>query len=224
MDPRVAAVVPVLYVRDAAASEAFYRLFGFVVDREGGAGDARWIYLRCGAHTVLLAEVHPPLVQVELPLAVYVYVVDLAGTLATLAAAGVATEHVGYPDHAPGGEARAVDPDGNVVLCGQPTAVPEADRVAPTGPPARFTLIKQAAEEVARRGGAPARCQVGQADGRPCSRSAEVKLADPWGDTAWACVAHAEEALIAASAVFIAREPEGGLASFLRGRAARRTP
>lgn len=213
-------MVPVLYVKSASAAQRFYGHFGFTVDRCGEAGDARWVYLRSGAHTVLLTEVHPPLVTVELPLALYVYVDDVEALGRRLEEAGVGVELAGYPGHAPGGEIRVVDPDGNVVLAGQRTAVPEERRRPQTGPSARFTLIKAAAEEAARRGGAPQRCQIGRVDGQPCLSAAEVKLADPWGDTVWGCTPHVEEALITAPAAFIATHDEGGLGHFLRRRAA----
>ena len=47
-------------------------------------------------------------------------------------------------------------------------------------------------------------------EGRPCYEPAEVKLTDSWGDTAWSCLRHAEQALLAARGVFLAgKDPEG---------------
>ncbi|WP_280840470.1 hypothetical protein [Micromonospora sp. A200] len=100
-----------------------------------------------------------------------------------------------------------IDPDGNAVLFGQRRAVPAQARVAQPGAEARFSLVREAAEAVGRRGGAPARCQVGGAQGETCGEPAEVKLADSWGDAVWGCMAHAEEALLNA----------GGLSWPLRG-------
>jgi hypothetical protein len=45
-----------------------------------------------------------------------------------------------------------------------------------------------------------------------------VKLADSWGDTAWACISHADEALVMAPAAFIASVTDQGLGPFLSGR------
>jgi catechol 2,3-dioxygenase-like lactoylglutathione lyase family enzyme len=219
----VSEAVPVCYVRNLDRARDFYALFGFAELRGGEAGGSRWSYLRSGANTVLLAAVQPPLIGVELPLLIYFYVDDLGAVGVRLAAAGVKVEHVGYPDHAPGGEVRVIDPDGNVLLVGQRTAVAPEDRVEPTGEAARFSLMHRAAEAVGHRGGAPQRCQIGYPDGEPCERPAEVKLADPWGETVWGCIPHADEALVVARSAFIATEDGLGLGPFLRDRHRRPT-
>jgi catechol 2,3-dioxygenase-like lactoylglutathione lyase family enzyme len=213
----ISAAVPVCYVRNLERARAFYGLFGYAELRSGGdeGNNARWCYLQCGDHTLLLAFVQPPLIQMELPLLIYLYVDDLDAVRERFGAAGHPVELVGYPDHAPGGEARTNDPDGNVVLFGQRVAVPGEARLQRTGDQARFSLIQQAAEAVSRRGGAPATCQIAAADGSPCPRPAEVKLADPWGETVWGCLTHADEALIAT-------EDGHGLGPWLRRRRARR--
>ncbi|MET7966508.1 VOC family protein [Micromonospora sp. NPDC005305] len=211
----VQAQVPVLYVADADAAQGFYELFGYTEQRTGGDGDSRWCHLQCGDLTLLLAAVKPRLVTVELPLLVYLYVDDLAATTDRLTAAGHTVEGVGHPAHAPGGECRTTDPDGNTVLYGQRRAVPAQAR---GGAEARFSLIREAAEAVARRDGAPARCQIGGPRGEPCPEPAEVKLADSWGDTVWGCLAHADEALLNARGAFRANEDVMGLAGFLAAR------
>ena len=218
MDAAVTDVSPVFYVGQLERSREFYELFGFSEQRAGGSGESRWSYLQAGDRTVLLAAVQPLLVTVELPLLVYLWVDDVAAVLERLREAGRAAEHVGYPDHAPGGEARTIDPDGNTVLFGQRVALPGQSRVEANGEPARFSLIRQAAEAVSRRGGAPAQCQIGAPGGEVCEEPAEVKLADPWGDTVWGCVPHVEEALIEARSSFIATEDGHGLGVFLRNR------
>lgn len=218
MQPLVSAAVPVSYVKNLQLSQEFYGLFGYTEARAGGEGGGRWSYLQCGGHTLLLASVDPPLIQVELPLLIYVYVDDLATVRERFERAGHPAELVGYPDHAPGGEMRTRDPDGNVVLFGQRAAVSADARAEPTGPAARFSLIQQAAQAVSLRGGAPAICQIGMPEGKPCPKPAEVKLADPWGDTVWGCLSHAEEALIDARSAFIATEHADGLGPWLRQR------
>ncbi|WP_433294036.1 VOC family protein [Actinoplanes sp. CA-030573] len=219
MQSRVQAAVPVVYVRDIGLSERFYALFGYEIQRSGRDGESRWSYLQCGEHTLLLAFVQPPLIQVELPLLIYLYVTDLAAVREQFDQAEHGYDMVGYPDHAPGGEMRTRDPDGNVVLVGQRTAVAAHDRVDTTAPEARFSLIKQAAEAIARRSGAPSACQVASSDGSPCDRPAEIKLADSWGVTVWSCLPHADEALIDAPGAFIATEDAQGLGPWLHRRA-----
>jgi catechol 2,3-dioxygenase-like lactoylglutathione lyase family enzyme len=210
----VSAAVPVCYVRSLEPAREFYRLFGYGEQRSGGDDDATWSYLQCGEHTLLLACVQPPLIQVELPLLIYLYVDDLPAVCARLTDAGHPAELTGHPDHAPGGEARTVDPDGNTVLLGQRSGT----RVRPPTEAARVSLLHQAADAISRRGGAPASCQVGLTGGRPCPEAAEVKLADPWGETVWACLAHADEALLEARSAFIAIEDDQGLGAWLRRR------
>ncbi|MGI5499772.1 GAF domain-containing protein [Lentzea sp. CA-135723] len=60
----------------------------------------------------------------------------------------------------------------------------------------------------------PDRCELG---GRTaCDAPAEIKVADSWGDSAWGCPAHVEEALIRVRSVFIASEELGGLSTHVR--------
>ncbi|MEU5722196.1 VOC family protein [Micromonospora sp. NPDC047738] len=216
----VQAQVPVLYVADADAARRFYEVFGYTELRTGGDGESRWSYLQCGELTLLLAAITPRLVTVELPLLIYLYVDDLTATIDRLTAAGYAVERSGYPEHAPGGECRTTDPDGNVVLFGQRRAVPEQARGPEADKEVRFSLIREAAERVRQHGTAPARCQIGGPRGEACPEPAEVKLADSWGDTVWGCLAHADETLLNARGAFLATEDGQGLGAFLRNRQA----
>ncbi|MFI7002533.1 GAF domain-containing protein [Nocardia sp. NPDC050175] len=59
----------------------------------------------------------------------------------------------------------------------------------------------------------PEHCQLGGPDG--CTASAELKVADSWGDSAWGCTTHVEEAILTVRSVFIASEELGGLAAYL---------
>ncbi|GAA2851217.1 hypothetical protein Acy02nite_34660 [Actinoplanes cyaneus] len=59
----------------------------------------------------------------------------------------------------------------------------------------------------------PELCQLGGAQG--CTAPAEIKIADSWGDAAWGCSTHVEEAIINVRSVFIASEELGGLAAYL---------
>ncbi|MEV4641303.1 GAF domain-containing protein [Actinoplanes sp. NPDC049548] len=59
----------------------------------------------------------------------------------------------------------------------------------------------------------PERCQLGGTLG--CPEPAEIKVADSWGDAAWGCPAHVEEAILNVRSVFIASEELGGLAAYL---------
>ncbi|SDG48189.1 GAF domain-containing protein [Lentzea fradiae] len=59
----------------------------------------------------------------------------------------------------------------------------------------------------------PEKCQLGGKAG--CAEAAEIKVADSWGDAAWGCAVHVEEALIHVRSIFIASEELGGLAAYL---------
>ncbi|GIJ23556.1 GAF domain-containing protein [Micromonospora lutea] len=59
----------------------------------------------------------------------------------------------------------------------------------------------------------PERCQLG--GNQECSAPAEIKIADSWGDAAWGCPSHVEEAILNVRSVFIANEELGGLAAYL---------
>ncbi|MEV0251465.1 GAF domain-containing protein [Nocardia sp. NPDC050712] len=59
----------------------------------------------------------------------------------------------------------------------------------------------------------PERCQLGGPEG--CTAPAEIKIADSWGDAAWGCANHVEEALLNVRSVFIASEELGGLAAYV---------
>ncbi|SFR27896.1 GAF domain-containing protein [Lentzea waywayandensis] len=71
--------------------------------------------------------------------------------------------------------------------------------------------LRAAAAEQARTPH-PEHCQLGGRFG--CTAVAEVKVADSWGDAAWGCAAHVEEALIHVRSVFIASEELGGLVAY----------
>ncbi|MGC4792183.1 GAF domain-containing protein [Micromonospora sp. DT178] len=59
----------------------------------------------------------------------------------------------------------------------------------------------------------PEHCQLGGVQG--CTAPAEIKIADSWGDSAWGCSVHVEEAILNVRSVFIASEALGGLAAYL---------
>jgi GAF domain-containing protein len=70
------------------------------------------------------------------------------------------------------------------------------------------------AAEAHRHAGHPDGCQLGGAH-RPCTEPAEVKIADPWGDSAWGCAAHVQEAIVTVRSVFLASAELGGLAAYV---------
>jgi hypothetical protein len=155
------------------------------------------------------------------PVLLYFRVTDADTLQRTLGAAGASVEHLGYPDHAPGGELRVLDPDGHGLMLGQVTGAPPTDLdgvdLHEPGATQRTNVLVRAAE-AARRRGATYHCQFPLPGGQPCPSPADVKLADSWGDSTWVCLPHAEEVMINARGAFIANEDSEGLASYLRRR------
>jgi hypothetical protein len=76
--------------------------------------------------------------------------------------------------------------------------------------------VKLAALDAVRneRQDRPPNCQLGPGGG--CPEPAVIKLADSWGDSAWGCPAHGEEALTQVPSAFMATERADGLAGYLR--------
>jgi catechol 2,3-dioxygenase-like lactoylglutathione lyase family enzyme len=215
MSPLLESMVAAAYVRDIDVSRAFYELLGFREHSSGKAENSAWCALQHGGHRVLLAATRPPLEIPHLPLLFYFFFDDLDGAIAGLEARGVEVERLGRAPHAPGGEARVTDPDGNTILLGQPSP-PVPGR--PEDAVSRFSLLREAAAVVAKTGAAPAACQVADERGLTCANAAEVRLADAAGTSTWACLGHAEEILIVVPGAFVASEADEGIAAFLARR------
>jgi phosphoserine phosphatase RsbU/P len=78
--------------------------------------------------------------------------------------------------------------------------------------------VAQASETMTEQADRPDLCQLGGTGG--CRNPAETKVADSWGDSAWGCWPHAEDALINVASVFLAQDSPVGLRAYL----ARTTP
>jgi catechol 2,3-dioxygenase-like lactoylglutathione lyase family enzyme len=219
MTPAVQSMVAATYVRDIDASRAFYELLGFHEEATGRADRSAWSAMHHNEHAVLLTSTRPPLGIPQLPLLFYFFFDDLDAVVGTLGAAGVDVAHMGHPPHALGGEVKVLDPDGNTVLLGQRERSASQPWAANDENSPRFSLLEEAAALVAASGGTTATCQVASFQGTPCRKKAEVKLADPGGETAWACLAHADEILVTVPGAFIASQSDEGIAGFLSRRA-----
>lgn len=95
---------------------------------------------------------------------------------------------------------------------GHPTPV-ERDRCADQAAPELADRLRDAAS-AQRDATRPVACQLGGTT-TPCSAAAEFKVADSWGDSAWGCTAHVEQALLTVRTAFLASEERDGLAGFL---------
>lgn len=72
--------------------------------------------------------------------------------------------------------------------------------------------IRAARADQGSSSGRPAACELGGST--PCGRAPDLKVADPWGDSAWGCPDHVEEALLHVRSVFIADHDFAGLAAY----------
>jgi hypothetical protein len=220
MVAEVNACVPVVYVTDVSASVSFYGILGLACQVNGRDGEWAWAYLKSGEVGVLLAAGGSVWSNDHGPVLLYLRTDDVAQLERMLRENGVPTEHLGYPEHAAGGELKVVDPDGHVLMIGQISATPLADRIPADQD--RSSILFRAAAAARARGIEPQRCQFPTPGGRACPSQAEVKMADSWGDSAWTCLSHAEEIMINAKGAFIASEDAEGLAPYLRRRQAAR--
>lgn len=119
MTPALLELVAATYVRDIDASRDFYGLLGFKEHSSGTAATSAWSALDHGGYLLLLASTTPPLDLPRLPLLFYFYFDDVDAVIGILRAGGFDVVRMGYPEHALGGEAKVLDPDGNTVLLGQ---------------------------------------------------------------------------------------------------------
>jgi catechol 2,3-dioxygenase-like lactoylglutathione lyase family enzyme len=196
------------YVKDIEASRAFYELLGFYEVQSGRGPASAWSALRNGRDTILLTSTNPPLQLPRFPLLFYFFFEDLAALIETLSDAGLEPVRLGHPPHAPGGEAKVTDPDGNTILVAQEELSPSQPAVPEENAQNWFSILQEAAALVQARGGTTAQCEISPA-GEACSQQAEVKLADSAGHSAWACLAHADDILVMVPGTFIASQDEG---------------
>jgi catechol 2,3-dioxygenase-like lactoylglutathione lyase family enzyme len=202
------------YVKDIEASRAFYDLLGFSEVRSGRGPASAWSAMRNGRDTILLTWTRPPLPVPQFPLLFYFFFEDLDSLLRALGDAGLKPVHLGHPPHAPGGEAKITDPDGNTILLAQEEHSPSQPPVPEENERDWFSILKEAAALVQAGGGTTAQCEIRSAGKAACPQPAEVKLADSAGHSAWACLAHADEILVTVPSAFIAGQ-DAGLIPFL---------
>jgi predicted enzyme related to lactoylglutathione lyase len=214
----IRACTPVLYVTDLAAAIRFYGLLGYAEQASGKDSEWAYAYLKTPASGLLLAAGATVPQQLG-PVMLYLQVNDANAVAEQLRDTGVEVEHLGYPPHAPGGELKVADPDGYVLLLGQVTGTPPEP---PDGGSHddRSSVLLRAAEATRRRGEPLPHCQIQTRDGA-CTRPAEVKLADSWGDSVWACLPHGEDIMLRAPSVFLANETGDGVAAYLRHQTGR---
>lgn len=213
----VRTLTPVIYVADLDAAMTFYSHIGFEEALQGDDGTWAWKYIRCAELSMLLARGWDQLPGHAGPVQIYCQTDDVDELRQRLDKAGIAVEHLGYPEHAPGGEIRVLDPDEHVVMIAQTTGAARVETMQ--SPVTRTTILQRAAQAARHQGSSTGHdCHVGELGGVRCPNPADVKLADTWGDGVWSCLPHAEEVLLAVSGAFIADQEREGLSGFLARR------
>jgi GAF domain-containing protein len=135
----------------------------------------------------------------------------LAHVFAGTAALAIERHHIEQAKTAAETRAKAAhDELAKAVLAEQQLRAEAEQRAATAAELATRMRAAAAAQDATPR---PQLCQLGGRTG--CTASAEIKVADSWGDAAWGCPTHVEEALLNVRSVFIASEELGGLAAYL---------
>ncbi|MFI7427850.1 GAF domain-containing protein [Micromonospora sp. NPDC049836] len=135
----------------------------------------------------------------------------LARVFAGTAALAIERHHIEQAKAAADARARAAHDELARVVRAERELRAEAEQRAAAAAELTARMRAAAAAQAARP--RPEQCQLGGAAG--CTAPAEIKIADSWGDSAWGCPIHVEEAIINVRSVFIANEDLGGLGAYL---------
>ncbi|MFF5176129.1 GAF domain-containing protein [Micromonospora sp. NPDC000089] len=135
----------------------------------------------------------------------------LARVFAGTAALAIERHHVEEAKAAAEARARAAHDELATAVRAERRLRAEAEQRAAAAAQLADRMRAAAAAQAARPH--PEQCQLGGAQG--CTEPARIKIADSWGDSAWGCDAHVEEAILNVRSVFIASEELGGLAAYL---------
>ncbi|APU17775.1 MULTISPECIES: VOC family protein [Actinoalloteichus] len=121
--PDVTAFISYAHVRDLGCSIDFYQTVGLpLAESVERAGRTVWALLGTGAARLMLAQADERVDHRRQGVLFYLYVTGAAELHRRLVDAGLDPAPITYPEHMPAGEFRLADPDGYVLLLGDPTA------------------------------------------------------------------------------------------------------
>lgn len=119
-------LVPMIKVVDVQRSIDFYAHFGLVVrDRFDDEGTLRWAYLDSLRASLMLSLEEHSQPNRALGVVLYLYTPDVVALRAHLLARGLTVSEVEFPVYMPQGEICVTDPDGFLLLIGQPVWLTE---------------------------------------------------------------------------------------------------
>ncbi len=124
---RILNLIPYAHVADVRRSIAFYRSLGFELERSHSREETiYWAALRAGDARLFLARASEPVDAAAQAVLYYLWTENAVALRERLSDAGIGISEVTYPDYMPCGELRLSDPDGYVLLIGQPESAPPA--------------------------------------------------------------------------------------------------
>jgi catechol 2,3-dioxygenase-like lactoylglutathione lyase family enzyme len=114
--------IPHAFVRDVAASSAFYERLGFRVSNSftpDGAEEPGWAWLSSERGDLMLGKATDPVIVDQQRVMFYGYCDDIGQTHRQLSEMGLAPGPITTPFYNPGGEFRLTDPDGYSIWIAQ---------------------------------------------------------------------------------------------------------
>ena len=121
MSETVSSLIPYAHVADVERSIAFYWMLGFeVTDTRPQEGRLGWAFMERGAARLMLALATEPIDPRAQAILLYLWCKDVAALRRELVTQGVEVGPITHPEHMPAGEIHLEDPDGYVLLVGQP--------------------------------------------------------------------------------------------------------
>jgi catechol 2,3-dioxygenase-like lactoylglutathione lyase family enzyme len=120
MADHILRLVPMIKVVDVQRSIDFYAEFGFAVGDKVEDDKLRWAFLNTQKANLMLSLEEQPKQDRALGVILYLRTPDVVALRQHLLARGVSVSEIEYPFYMPKGEVCVTDPDGFLLLIGQP--------------------------------------------------------------------------------------------------------
>ena len=114
-------LVPMIKVEDVQRSIDFYAHFGFADNEKlEDEGLLRWAFLSTSKANLMVSLEEEPQLNRALGVVLYLYTPDVVALREHLLGLGIAVSEIDHPPYMPKGEICVTDPDGFLLLVGQP--------------------------------------------------------------------------------------------------------